>query len=527
MKGDINMPVNFKVIGEDNEEEQAPICTFCNNEEVEDEGAMCDDCQNEHYTCEHCDGLVHQDDTTTVQSSNSLYSWRWSEVTVCESCRDRHYTCCDACNAYYPDHRMSSINGNDICPTCVESDYYSCNGCNDMYHRDNISHCDDDDEYYCSDCMPESKRISSQIKNYSHKPTTRFFELPDKLEEWEYAPQTNKEFYGIEVEVDHGSDLSDDLINPLSEYLPHAYYKEDGSLDENGFEIVTHPCTYEYHMASNYAEAFKLLRANDFRSHDTETCGMHVHISRTAFGADANEQMYHLSRFMYLVEKFYDQIFKLSRRTNASMNRWAKRYGIEQQPEQMYRKNNGRDGVSSGRYYILNFENVHTVEMRAFRGTLTLATFQATLQLVKGLKDLALSKRDLTKTEWKDFCKFVKAKGFNELTQYIFDKGLRPSEAKLSEEVMEIEEMMDRPTIPTMMDQDYIHYGNDVDTRSALQISRQADVYLENFIRDFTTPPIVTPQEQVEIDDADYSAIRPNDDDILRLIRRFELERME
>lgn len=59
----------------------------------------------------------------------------------------------------------------------------------------------------------------------------------------------------------------------------HIYIKSDGSIDD-GFEIVSHPMTLDYHQhdmdwEAVLHEAIKM----GYRSHQTSTCGLHIHVN--------------------------------------------------------------------------------------------------------------------------------------------------------------------------------------------------------------------------------------------------------
>ena len=94
----------------------------------------------------------------------------------------------------------------------------------------------------------------------------------------------------------------------------HIYCKHDGSLDD-GFEIVSHPATLEYH--TNTIPWKKILDEAlemGYYSHNSGTCGLHVHINRAALGERVEEQENTIARIVYFFEKFWDKILRFSRR---------------------------------------------------------------------------------------------------------------------------------------------------------------------------------------------------------------------
>ena len=77
------------------------------------------------------------------------------------------------------------------------------------------------------------------------------------------------------------------------------YIKHDGSIDE-GFEIVTHPMSLDYHKNNMpWERIFEKALAMDYRSHQTSTCGLHIHVDRMALGSDHIAQEETIARIVY------------------------------------------------------------------------------------------------------------------------------------------------------------------------------------------------------------------------------------
>lgn len=70
-------------------------------------------------------------------------------------------------------------------------------------------------------------------------------------------------------------------------------------------------------------------------SHKAGTCGLHVHISRKAFGESVLEQEASIARLLFFVEKNWNELLKFSRRTNRQLERWAARCGYKDTPQEM------------------------------------------------------------------------------------------------------------------------------------------------------------------------------------------------
>ena len=79
---------------------------------------------------------------------------------------------------------------------------------------------------------------------------------------------------GVELEVDIGGEYDDNasvLLNIANESEERIYCKHDSSIND-GFEIVSHPMSLDYHMNEmNWSEVFAKAIAMDYRSHYTFT----------------------------------------------------------------------------------------------------------------------------------------------------------------------------------------------------------------------------------------------------------------
>ena len=228
---------------------------------------------------------------------------------------------------------------------------------------------------------------------------------------------------GVELEIDNGGTVNSNaqkLLDIANKDAENLYIKTDGSLDD-GLELVTHPMTLGYHMNEMpWAAVLRKAQELDYLSHAAGTCGLHVHISRLAFGCTYEQQEAAIARLLYFVEKFWAELLRFSRRTQSQMNRWAARYGIRLTPsEQMSHAKNS----CAGRYTAVNLTNSDTVEIRMFRGTLKLNTLKATLEMVNHLVEVAVSMSDseVQDMSWFDFLDTVTEP---ELIQYLKERRL-------------------------------------------------------------------------------------------------------
>lgn len=368
---------------------------------------------NDNFTkCEECGEYHITDDMADI---GGRYDYKW----ICESCLSDNYSYCEDCQKYHLNENMVQCEWCDewICKSCAHTDNNNTTLCEHCY--DNCYVCDDcgcfidsynsyyneyDDQTYCEDCYQNCKKA---IHEYSYKPEPEF-----------YGKSDNNRFFGVELEVDKGNYCSD-TAETITEDNEEIYCKHDSSLND-GFEIVSHPCTLDYHLQKlNWKGIMDNCLENNFISHDAVTCGLHVHISRLAFGNNETEQDLNIAKLIFLFEKFWSQIKTFSRRTESQINNWAKNYGLTTINEAITESKNKK-----GRYYAVNLENTHTIEIRIFRGTLKYNTFAATLQFCNLFMDIVIEKniQQVQALTWQDIT--VQVMKYQELTEYFIQRGL-------------------------------------------------------------------------------------------------------
>ena len=193
-----------------------------------------------------------------------------------------------------------------------------------------------------------------------------------------------------------------------------------------GIEVKTHPATFDYQMRyMPWDDMCDIARRNGYKSHNTDTCGLHVHISKRGFGDDHTSIDYGIARFVFLIDKFWPQIVKFSRRTEQSIDRWAQSYrlankqSVEDISNEAYSKND------NGRHYCVNMRRTGTVEVRVFKGTLNPRTIRASIQLCEILRQLAVyrSLTELSDMTWDKFKSEI-PDTYEELIEYMKKRGL-------------------------------------------------------------------------------------------------------
>ena len=341
---------------------------------------------------------------------------------LCERCANEETVICSRCGErIYRDDNAGDEN-TPLCQPCYDWHYTSCERCGRIIHLDDAYYEDDDeDDPLCYNCHTHARR-NKMIEDYYYKPEPLF-------------RGDGPRYFGVELEID-GAGEDDASAGQIMEIangngLENMYCKHDGSLDD-GFEMVTHPMTLEYHMKEMpWARILQEAICLGYTSHQASTCGLHVHVNRDAFGDTEEDQDEVIARILFFFESFWTELLKFSRRTPRQLERWAARYGYKDQPKELL--DHAKKGYHGGRYTSVNLTNTDTIEFRIFRGTLKYNTLIATLQLLDRICDVAIYLTDdqVKAMSWTTF-----ASGCTqpELVQYLKERRLYVNDPVESEE---------------------------------------------------------------------------------------------
>ncbi len=361
-----------------------------------------------YFICEHCNERTHIEN---ISDDTDICNDCYDETTECYCCGER----VNQSNTYIV--RNSRNDEQDYCTDCTNNQTRRCESCDERYDDDALYW--RNDSCYCSDCVDdvdeEEDENENFINDYSFKPTPKFRKKYD-FEENEYL--------GVELEVEIEQSIAQKQFLFRNDLL---YCKKDGSLNK-GFEIVTHPMTLKYHKKLfGWRDILTNLISNDGKSHQTDTCGLHIHVSKTL----SNLNQWKLVYFMY---KCQDMLKIFSRRK-------IYRYCEFKMPSS-YASSSNVSGKRNypyisprcdDRYTAVNFNNSKTIEFRFFRGTLKESTFFAALEFSKvsidfvkhhGISFFLLSDSNLL---WKTFYEYVLQENkYQTLIKYIKSKNINP-----------------------------------------------------------------------------------------------------
>lgn len=328
-----------------------------------------------------CVTCVPDNDTRGVDDACTTCAT--SPIATCERCDqpcnddgacDDCVTCARCGHPELADDAVQTVRGSVICQDCRQDWYWRCEHC-DGWNRDGDNcangccedHCD------CSDCA--SGDFGGLLHNAGYRPAPMF-------------RGTGPLYLGPEIEIETPSYQGAECAKTAELFLGDlGYLKEDGSLDD-GFEIVTHPMSYEWAMA--HFPWQMLTRLDQLGCETPSNTGIHVHVSRAAFATPC-----HTYRWMKFIYRNEAQVTTLARRCSPG---YAAFNVDDRRAVKHYAKGSG----AGGRYRAINTQNIDTFELRIFASSLKPREVQAALGFaaasVEYTRDLTV--RQITDGAW-------------------------------------------------------------------------------------------------------------------------------
>lgn len=330
------------------------------------------------------------------------------------------------------------------CSDCGMSDFSKYKESSNTFttKNNNIILCNQCEDYYQRANVDFEKFIFNKYKVAGHRETK-----PLVFEK--FNSEATPLYMGVELETDtHGNGNSDDsedddnydttynddehdrnanLVLQTISSDDLVFAKHDGSL-ESGFEMVSQPITLAKHITKvNWKKGFEVLEKLGYKSHNTSSCGMHVHVNRDFFGKSRVIQNINASKIAYLFTNLANDLIRFTRRKDYNLNRWAGIQNIHYvlngvKTKKALQSAFRRVYPSRQKYLALNTMHDNTYEFRIFRGTLNYNTFVATLQLVDNMcrmvKDIPNDDTMFTHLDTITFNDIVNYRPYNELTTY-------------------------------------------------------------------------------------------------------------
>ena len=248
--------------------------------------------------------------------------------------------------------------------------------------------------------------ISNKTKTYIHQ----FNYVPKYIKH--FMPGESEDttlLLGAEIEVGGNNNISSD--NDKNSTVKKCIQIMNGSdSDEENLIYSTHdstvqiefdtmPCSLEFHKNKmNYREMFEYLDKEGYKGHDCKTAGLHIHANRNYLGKSRISQELVISKILYILEKFNDEICVIARRDN-DYSEFAGEKQNEDSIVELYGKYKNK-----GKRAALNLQHKDTIEFRMFKSTLKYETFILTLEFVKNIIDYAKSVdiEEIELAKWSD-----------------------------------------------------------------------------------------------------------------------------
>lgn len=295
---------------------------------------------------------------------------------------------CDECGEYCND-RVETNNGNFVCPTCRQNHYSWCDyghywfpSCDAVEAtgpngEDWTINCegdtfaftwDEDRERYIHDDYEDED--ASVIRGYhAHSDDFVLVNSP-----WS---KSNNRHFGVELEVEcvrgsrnESAKAIDDWFDSNRSRNEQLLFEEDGSID-HGFEMISNPMGLDKHR-----EIWKWLEQPNLianiRSHNTSTCGLHVHVSRKGLSSLT------ISKAVCFVNNPSNK---------ALIKTIARRYGSGYCRAKHVTLADG--AKPNDKYEMVNLCKRHTLEFRIFRGTLNYNAIQAAIEFTNAVINFA------------------------------------------------------------------------------------------------------------------------------------------
>lgn len=362
----------------------------------------CADCckimerENKIKHCEICGRYERVNNLTDVTKPDG------ATISICEMCAERYLRKCEECGKthfVYENGNYARFTDNHgynhyFCNDCVDitEKLTTCAACGETIYKSEINSYNNiiDGEYYCKACHNE---ISARyrINSYHFKSDWN----PQKLENEE-----NPIYYGFELETENRTSATTQYLKKLHDTFPYIVFERDGSLYSSGaFEMISEPLSMNFIKAhkENIKTLLKQMEEYGATSHDTTTCGLHIHFTRSFFNEEAE------NKIITIFERFQNELIRFSRRKYSEIMHWTKFNGTELKNIDVENVKKIKSAYLGGRYNCINLTNRKTIECRLFRGTLKFETFIACFELLDNIIAYVLNEA----TENINKCKFI------------------------------------------------------------------------------------------------------------------------
>ena len=202
---------------------------------------------------------------------------------------------------------------------------------------------------------------------------------------YQNAPKNSTRYHkiGVELEVEfNSSTLKNDWAENFSSNW--FYCERDGSLNDNGTEIITVPMNPKDIKSRDTWEGLISYLSRKAKSWDSPRCGLHVHIGREILGSNPEQQSETIGKLLYLYHHFVNgttmntRIFGRDRAYNEKDGKTREGDAVATLGSGVLKLKEIKDTLkkgmieksSSDRYFDINLQNTNTIEFRKGRGSI-------------------------------------------------------------------------------------------------------------------------------------------------------------
>lgn len=315
---------------------------------------------------------------------------------------------CDDCHEYeFSDHSTHTYHDESICRACIEnsyvySEYY------DRYVHNELGHWardEDGAEVYVHE-NDDQFRWDEDLQQYVHVNYEYEPPEPEVIQSYHSSKGQHRpikddwstnlhRWLGVELEVEARDINQVDRAKQLNEKINEGkignkvFFERDGSLT-NGFEIITQPMSLPAHRELWQWVNDRGLVAG-LRSHNTSTCGLHVHVNRDALSG------LQIARIVTFVnDPNNEQLIKAI----------ARRYGEGYCKIKVKTLDTVLD-ESNDRYEAVNITPRKTIEFRIFKGTLKYESLMAAVEFANAMVDFSNKMKTAADLTTQNFMTFI------------------------------------------------------------------------------------------------------------------------
>lgn len=237
-----------------------------------------------------------------------------------------------------------------LCEECFEKYFKRCGKCHRYFKP----------KKFLGLCIEHTCSICNVIKSHYYKPKWKRFGV-------------DKEVIGVELEINsinRDGYYFNEFIKECNKINKNNFFifKRDGSIGDEGVEIVSQPASYYFHLRNaKWDKIFNLI--NKYEMTKNKNCGLHFHVNKEIFS----------SRELFLLDLFINDskvVQMLENIGGRKLNHYCQRI----------RKNYDQWGLATlNRYSILNLENSNTIEFRFCKSTNDINEFYLRIMFIYSL----------------------------------------------------------------------------------------------------------------------------------------------